>query len=84
MWEDPPGVSPKTAIEDRPQEVPSSDLGPAGWDQSLQKGDLMVRAQNRATDGSRSAFRKDFPEEGYFWLVWGREEGGDESDWRKW
>lgn len=76
IWEGPPSVSLKTAIENRPQEVPHPDLGPAEWEQSLQKGELVVRAQHRAPGGSSSAFRKDLQEKGCFWLVWGGEEGG--------
>lgn len=44
----------------------------------------MVRAQDRAPGGSSSASRKDLQEKGCFWLVWGGEEGGEESSWRKW
>lgn len=45
IWEDPPSVSLKTAIEDKPQEAPSLDEGLAGWEPSLQEGESVVRAQ---------------------------------------
>lgn len=76
IWEDPPRVIPKTAIE----EVPSPALGAS--EQTTRKVPESVkteiqsvaRAQNRATGGVSSAFREGFLEEGLLsgWLGTGK------------